>query len=309
MIERIDLTNYKNNYNKTHPKKEKTSKKKTVAAAITGGTIGMAAPAYIVYDQIHKLTPSEARLQAQAIRQLMPEVDTLENTKKVSEKILKDSGLEAKKVKINFIDDTKESIEHLKDVIHKTVNPKSRFGKRLESNYIETIKAGANAAYCPPPNEIVVNSKSIYSSVYHELGHAMNGNGNKISKAIQKAGAITPFGVSLLAPLFLATGLCKNPEKNKPKEEQTKVGKTLDFISNNAGKLTLASYLPLLVEEGSASIRGVKAASKYLPKNAIKNLKTNYMKAWGSYAATASIVSAGVALGTAVSNKIREGKK
>lgn len=275
---------------------------------LAGTGIGLAVPAYTLYDSFKKLTPDAAKETAKGFQMLMPEADTLERTKEVAAKILEESGLKAKGVKINFIEQTEESLNHLKEIINTEAPSTNAFGRRLRSNYYETFKQGANAAFFPNANEVVVNSKNLYSTVYHELGHAMNKNGNWFTKGLQKARNITPFGVSLLAPVFLAVGLLHKVDKTKPQEEKGKLEKTLDFISDNAGKLTLATYIPMLAEEGLASIRGLKAASKHLPKDVIGKLGGNYLKAWSTYGLIAAAVSGGVALGIHVANNIKNKK-
>lgn len=309
MIKSTETNNIGNNYNISVTSKRTKNKAKEIGAVAAGGAVGLAAPVYVLKDSVHKLTPETAKTMAETMKTLMPEVDTFENTKKIAEKILEESGLKTKGVKLNFIDNTKESLSHLKDVIRTEASETSTFGRRMGSIYYETFKEGANAAFFPKANEVVVHSKNLYSSVYHELGHAMNKNGNVFTKALQQARAITPFGISLLAPVFLAVGLFHKVDKTKPQKDKGKLEKTLDFISNNAGKLTLASYTPMLAEEGLASIRGVKAAAKHLPKDIVGKLSTNYMKAWGTYAGVAALISGGVALGIGIANKIRDHKE
>ncbi|MCR5265174.1 MAG: hypothetical protein K6E29_01100 [Cyanobacteria bacterium RUI128] len=283
--------------------------KQDIKADLAGAGIGLATPAYALYDSLKKLTPDGARDLAENMKDFMPEADTFERTKQVAGKILEESGLKAKGVKLNFIDNTPESLNHLREIIETEASQSHAFGRRLGSNYFETFKEGANAAFFPKANEIVVNSKNLYSSVYHELGHSMNKNGNWFTKGLQKSRAITPFGVSLLAPVFLAVGLLHKVDKDKPQEQKGKLEKTLDFISDNAGKLTLATYIPMLAEEGLASIRGLKAAAKHLPKDVLTKLGTNYLKAWSTYAGIAAAVSGGVALGIHVANKMKEKKQ
>ena len=277
-------------------------------ASLAGAGVGLAAPVYTLYDSFKKLTPDAAKETAKGFQMLMPEADTLERTKEVAAKILEESGLKAKGVKVNFIDQTKESLDRLREIIQKDINPTSAINRRLNSNFYETFRFGANAGYFSNANEVVVNSKNLYSTVYHELGHAMNRNGNWFTRGLQKSRNITPFGVSLLAPVFLAVGLFHKVDKTKPQEQKGKLEKTLDFISDNAGKLTLATYVPMLAEEGLASVRGLKAASKHLPKDVMKKLGGNYLKAWGTYALIAAAVSGGVALGVRVANNIKENK-
>ena len=289
-----------------NPKQKRSSE---IKGDLAGAAIGLAAPTYIVCDSLKKMTPEYAKDVADVFSKLLPEADTLENTKNVAAKIFEESGLKAKGVKLNFIDGSKESLEHLKEIISAEANQGTAFGRRMGSNYFETFKAGANAAFFPRANEIVVNSKNLFTTVYHEMGHAMNKNGNWFTKGLQKARGITPFGVSILAPVFLAVGLFHKVDKNKPDNEKGKIEKTLDFVSNNAGKLTLATYIPLLGEEALASARGLKHAVKHLPAKTIQKLAMNYTTAWGTYACTAAAVAGGVALGIKVANRIKEGKQ
>ena len=283
--------------------------KQEAKADIVGAGVGLMVPAYSLYSTFKKVTPQSAKKIADFMKDFVPEADTIERTKEVANKILEESGLKAKGVKLNFIDKTPESLAHLKEIMGAESSHGSALGRRLFSNNYETFKEGANAMFLSKSNEIVVNSKNLYSSVYHELGHSMNKNGNWFTKALQKSRAIIPFGVSLLAPVLLATGLLHKVDKTKPKEQKGKIERVLDFVSDNAGKLTLASYIPLVAEEGLASIRGLKAAAKYLPKDVVKKLGVNYLKNWGTYAATAAAISGGVALGVSVANKIKEKKQ
>jgi len=134
----------------------------------------------------------------------------------------------------------------------------------------------------------------------------MNANGNFFTKALQKARILTPFGVSILAPAALVVGLLHNVDKTKPKEQKSFGEKTADFIKNHAGLLTAASYIPMVGEEGLASIRGIKQAKKFLPKESVSKLKGNYLKAWGTYAGLALLVSAGVTAGVWISDVIKK---
>ena len=290
------------------PVMKPNTEKHNPKAVLVGGAIGMAVPSYTVYESVKKMTTEDARSMADYMKLLMPEADTLENTKNVASKILEETGLKSKGVKINFVDGSKESLDSLSELIKNEVGQNSVFSRQMGRNYYETFKEGANAAFFPKGNQVVVNSKNLFTTVYHELGHSMNANGNWFTKGLQKARAITPFGVSLLAPVFLAVGLLHKVDNEKPKEQKGFVEKSLDFMANNAGKLTLATYIPMLAEEGLASVRGLKAASKHLPKDIMGKLGKNYAVAWCTYAATAAVISAGVALGVRVANNIKSKK-
>lgn len=286
---------------KTTPK----NLKNTIKGNLAGLGIGLAIPAYTLYDSVKKMSASDAKEMAEAMQTLMPEADTLERTKQVAEKIIEETGLKAKGVKVNFIDNTPESLNHLKEVIATEASQNHAFGRRMGSNYFETFKHGANAAYFSKANEVVVNSKNLYTSVYHEIGHSMNRNGNWVTKGLQKMRNLTPFGVSVIAPFVLAVGLLHKVDKTKPQEQKGAVEKTLDFVSENAGKLTFATYVPMLAEEGLASIRGLKQASKHLPKDVVNKIGWNYLKAWGTYGAVAVGVAGGITLAIKVADKIK----
>ena len=92
--------------------------------------------------------------------------------------------------------------------------------------------------------------------------------------------------------LLLANGLFKREDK-KP-----------NFIERNAGLIGFSAFLPTIVEEGLASLRGIKAAKNVLGKSVnLSALKRNYFFAWMTY------VLAGVGLGVAAKLSFLEKKK
>lgn len=278
----------------------------TVGSTIAGAGIGLAVPYMTVKDSFTVQSSVGIESTKQFMKKLMPDVDTFENTAKNVKSILEETGLASKGVKFNPIDKSTEGMNTLNGIIDANIKSKKPLAQKLKNVYRQMFSEGVNAAYFSGTKDVVINKENLYSSVYHELGHAKNANGNFATKALQKARNITPFGVSMVAPLVLAVGLLHKVDKNKPQEEKGKLEKTLDFVSNNAGKLTLASYVPMLAEEGLASINGVKMAKKYLSPEHLDKLKGNYLKAWGSYALVAGLVTGGVALGIKVANVIKE---
>jgi len=270
-----------------------------------GLAIGMVIPAYTVYDSLKKMTPDKAKYDADSFQKLMPVTDTFENIKPVAEKVLKESGLKAKGVKLTFIDGTKESLEHLKNLCESEVGIKNSFQRRIKDNYFETLKNGANAIFFPKNNECIVHTKKSYDSVFHEMGHAMNKNGNFITKALKKTRILTPFEASIVAPIALATALLHKVDKTKPKERKSFFEKTNDFIAENAVGLTALSYVPILAEEGLASIRGLKAVKPHVSKEVFGKLAKNYTIAWRSYGLIAAGVTAGVAAGINIAKYIK----
>ena len=57
-----------------------------------------------------------------------------------------------------------------------------------------------------------------------------------------------------------------------------------NFIERNAGKIGFLAMLPTIIEEGAASVNGIKAAEKRFGKTVkLGALKRNYFFAWMTY--------------------------
>lgn len=299
----VSVSANRNNYDRADSIKNKFV---TTGADITGAGIGLAMPVFTLKGTFSLQTPAGIKSTREFMQELMPEVDTFENTAKNVKSILEETGLGAKGVKFSPIDKSTEGVNTLNGIINENIKSKKPIMQKLKRVYKQMFSEGTNAGYFTDSKDVVVNKESLFSSAYHELGHAKNANGGFVGKALQQARNITPFGVSLVAPVVLAVGLLHNVDKNKPQEQKGKLEKTLDFVSNNAGKLTLASYAPMLAEEGLASINGIKMAKKYLNPEQLGKLSINYAKAWGTYAYLAAFVSGGVGLGVMLANGIKE---
>ena len=77
-----------------------------------------------------------------------------------------------------------------------------------------------------------------------------------------------------------------------------------NFIERNAGLIGFSAFLPTIVEEGLASLRGLNAAKKTLGKAVnLAPLKRNYFFAWLTY------VIAGVGLGVAAKQALLENRR
>ena len=286
------------------------SKSRKAVGNLTGAAIGLSGVGYLLYDALHLVPEQEASELAIGMKNFMPEIDSFENVKATAEKVLESTGLKDKGVKLNFIDGSEESLNNLREIISKNCSSKSWIDRRVSKNMYTIFKEGANAAFLPKSNDIVVSAKNIYGSVIHETGHALNKNGNLLTKTLcQSRLLLTPLGISVVAPIALGIGLFHKVDKTKPNSEKSKKEKTLDFISNNAGKLTLASYLPMLTEEGLASCRGLKAYKPKLSEGQLLHYAKNFTKAWSSYAIAAALVSGSVALGIWAANKIKNSGK
>ena len=287
--------------------RSKISTMRKAAAVSSGALVGLSGSALVGYDTFKKVTPQMATDLAYSMQYLLPNVETVEQTNKNISKLLKDTGLKDKGVKFLSISADGSNSQKLKEIIDANVKPTNWLMKRLNASSFNIYSKGGNAAFAPETNHILVH-ENLCSTAYHELGHALNANGNILTKGLQKARCLTPAGMSIVAPLVLAVGLFHNVDKTKPNSEKGFKEKTADFIKNHAAALTLASYVPMVGEEALASVRGVRQASKVASKDVVKGLTKNYAKAWGTYALVAGLVSGAVALGIAISDKIKQKK-
>ena len=116
--------------------------------------------------------------------------------------------------------------------------------------------------------------------ILHELGHATNFEKSTVMKGLQKLRVVGMFAPMAIAYLNRASGERSDGKKN--------------FWERNAGTIGFCAFLPTIIEEAAASIRGIKAAKETLGAKAnLKALKKNYLLAWATY------VLAGIGTGIA----------
>ena len=149
------------------------------------------------------------------------------------------------------------------------------------------VARGENAFYADNLT-LAVAPKNKPSLILHELGHAINASKGKFLRFLQKSRgyvAAVPTALVLLNSAF-------KREDNKP-----------NFIERNAGLIGFSAFLPTIIEEGLASLRGLKAAKGTLGKTVnLAPLKRNYFFAWLTY------VIAGLGLGVAAKQSFIENK-
>lgn len=137
------------------------------------------------------------------------------------------------------------------------------------ANSIDVVADGRNAFYTDKGN-FACAPKSKPSLILHELGHATNFEKSKIMKGLQKLRVVGMFAPMAVAYLNRASGERSDGRKN--------------FWERNAGTIGFCAFLPTIIEEAAASIRGIKAAKETLGAKAnLKALKKNYFLAWMTY--------------------------
>ena len=181
--------------------------------------------------------------------------------------------------------------------------------KNLGAQSMMTIfQNGANACYLPGANKIILPSKSLRTSVFHEMGHALNANGNVILKCLQKSRNLTR-GIPGL--VLLISLLNKRPQGSEKVDTSTVKGKiqnVSDKIKNNAGLITALSMAPMVFEEGLASLRGQGIAKNLLKegmlsKELLKKIKMGNLAGFTSYA----LALVGAVAATEVAIKVKDG--
>ena len=131
---------------------------------------------------------------------------------------------------------------------------------------IDAVAKGQNAFY-DDIAKMAVAPKERPSLMLHELGHAINAKKGGILKLLQKSRKYAPYAPMALLMLNGAFG-----------KKDNKKG----FFEKYALPLGFAAFLPTVIEEGIASIRGINAAKVF--KNLdLRPLKRNYRLAWLTY--------------------------
>ena len=168
-------------------------------------------------------------------------------------------------------------------------------------------KFGLNAGYFPHANKIITPNKSLQTSVFHEMGHALNNNGGIILKSLQKMRPVSTFAPAVILLMSLLNKRKTTDETNK---NDSAMQKGADFVKRNAGKLTALSFLPMVAEEGIASLRGQGIAKKLvkegtLSKDLFKKIKLTNLGGFSTYALAAAVAVVTTKLAISIKDKIQ----
>lgn len=257
------------------------------------------ATANVLTQPVQKVIGSKAMDELKTMsRASADEYTQLENGTK---QVLSDSGLDKKGVTI--LKNNLFNKQKIADIIKTEMDKRFKFfpemyRKDKMQSTINMINSGQNAAYIPSGNAIIMPEKDLVLSTYHEIGHAANANFSKIGSILQK---IRPMGYLVVPVSFIA--LIKT-KKAPGEKSQSALGKTTDFIKENAGKLTFLGFMPILIEEAMASIKGEGFAKKVLSPELLKKVSKSNKIAYSTYLALATLSSVGIALGVRVKDAI-----
>lgn len=170
------------------------------------------------------------------------------------------------------------------------------------------FKKGDNAGYLRDANKIITPNKSLQTSVFHEMGHAMNNNFGTITKTLQKNKATFQY----VPALVLLVSLMNKRKTTDEKEQNDSIfQKTGDFIKRNAGKLAFLSFVPTLAEEGIASLKGQNIAKELtkdgtLTKELFKKIQATNAFGFSTYTLSALATALSIKFAIAVKDKIQQ---
>lgn len=200
--------------------------------------------------------------------------------------VIKKSGLDKTGVKINWIAPFKKA-QNITDVIKADLmfpfdsvkNGRNAFFVQ-KNGLIPSSKGAVNVT----KNTILMPKNKITYAAYHELGHAMNANLSKFGKTLQSCRML-----SMTLPTLIALyGAFSRKSKPDTEGKLTTTQKINNGIRNNAGILAFATTIPMLLEEGMATKKGLKFAKEILKPDLYKKVVKGNTVAFLSYL-TASI--------------------
>lgn len=260
--------NLNNTYSlKDNSPKEKSSKTNIKAAAL--GTIGGLAGGSIAQN-ICALSAAGVVAATSKLGNL-PQ-DTIDIIHAASEKALELGEVKNKGVSFEWLKQSGKKL-NLFEKFKIISNP---------ARILEAIQEGLNAGYARN-NKIYMPENKVSFLAFHEIGHSINFNNSKFWKGMQKL----RMPALALASLPMIYGAISKESKAENGKELNKKQKINNFIRNNAGKLSFATMLPVLAEEGMATIRGQKLANQLLPKNIARKVLKGNAVAYTSYLITA----------------------
>lgn len=218
-------------------------------------------------------------------------------------KAFKESILPEKGVSFMSIEDLKKEISGLEQSLEKADSKSARkiLNKRIHK--LKSYLLGENACFTTKANKILVNTEKFASATFHEMGHALNYNtkgiGNILYNLRPKSGKYNILWVIALLCAF-------RKKKNDGETSETFIGKSLDFAKDHCGEVAAAACAPAVLEEGLASIKGIKMSKPYLSVAELSKLKHRYFGAGLTYAVTAAAGVMAVSVIDLVRNKMGE---
>lgn len=207
------------------------------------------------------------------------------------------------KVMEKFMPKSKEASEELNNMQQNMFNTIKDVSSKVQALIFKT---GNNACYLPHVNKIITPEKSLQTSVFHEMGHALNNNGGGFLKGLQKARP-----VAMLLPGVILTASLLNKRKTTDEKSDSKVQNFFDGVKKNAGKLSFLAMTPVIAEETIASLRGNSIAKDLfkngqISKSLLNKVRATNLCSFASYMSAGLIAGATAAFAVKVKDNIQE---
>lgn len=225
------------------------------------------------------------------------------------EETLVSSGLKDKGITIKYLAKSEENRAELTK-IYSEIKLKSKwknwkFIKRAiylkRQKKLNQYLNGTNACYMDAKKAIWVNEEKLIGSVFHELGHAKSAVFGK-GRLLCTLDRILRKKTSLL---FLAGALLPLRKNTKEDGKGSLQRKADNALVKSLPFLYLASKLPLLMEEATASKNGLEMAKKVLSGAQLKTLGRAYKIAFSTYLVSSVIPAVTLGAMIFVKNKLQ----
>lgn len=273
--------NFSNNSVNKYPFKQKKQDKKEFS--IQEGILLSSLTASALCYANNKLVTNVPDYFTKFILQKMAEINKkispneLKKFEEDFDKSFNNSKLQDYGVSVFKCNDLLKDIDKIKEHLKKSNIPESsiEFYSQVVSEYMKNN----NSCYTFF-DKTIYSSKNTRLSLFHEMGHAYNHNKTVFAKTLQKFRSLNmkiPILVSMAAillPDFERYKVKQNDTTNQKKQSTfDKLMKWEHSFIKMSPLIVFASFLPMLVEEGLASLQGQKFAKKVLNKNIYNKVK------------------------------------
>lgn len=268
----------KYSFKKQQSDEEKVKKRQNILSSLLSSAL-VIADYYIVANIPPKISKSIIKKMININKSLSS--SQVKSFEKAFDKAFKKSKLDEFGVSIFKCNDLKIDMYNIKEHIKKNITSKWLKKDSLETYYntiLEHMKSD-NSCYTFF-DKTIYTSKNTRLSLFHEMGHAYNHNKTIFARALQKSRMLYQF---LIVPIsFTSICLATNEKNSQQKENKSKLNSLLLKLQNSFVKLSplilFSSFLPMLIEEGLASLQGQKFAKNVLDKNIYSKVKhTNFL--------------------------------
>lgn len=266
------------------------------------GAVGITA-GYATYKYVPKWVTKPCRKILKDIKNIPHETnDTYWNA---AQRAFTDNGLDKKGIKV--VDFNEKNLETtLNNLLKKAGltnggNKLEKYLKKRRANklkkHLDAAAAGNNACYVPLTKEVLVNKEKMSFATFHELGHSINHTSHGFKNFLAKIRG----KFALAIPATLAIGLIERPNKSNTDGHKQTAG---EFIKKHCGLIAGLCMVPVVAEEGLASLNGQKMAKNVLDNKSYKKLVNLNTKAFSTYVLSAVVVGLCTQLAVFVKDKI-----